>query len=1744
MIRSNVAGLFRRFTRNAKLRQSSIKNRPYRRDLLGLLRLEDRTVPANLLGTTANNFAVLGGSTVTNTGPSVITGDLGVGPGTAITGFPPGLVLAPGIMHSADAVALQAQSETTTAYNLLAGLPATSTLTGQDLGGMTLIPGVYFFADIAQLTGTLTLDGQGDPNATFVFQIGSTLTTASSSTVVFVNGATQQEVYWQVGSSATLGTATQFAGNIVALTSISFGTGASISCGRALARNGAVTLDTNIIVNNCANTPGSISGRKFDDLNGDGIEQLSESGLPGVTVYLDANSNNIFDAGETSVVCDVNGFYTFPNLPPGTDYLVREVQQSGLLQTTTNPLPITLTSGQNVTGINFGDFRLVSLGGQKFNDLNGNGVQDVNDTGVAGVTVFLDANGNGNLDNGEVSTVTDANGNYALANVGPGTFRIREVQPAGTVQTTTNPADVTTSSGSNISGIQMGNFSLVSLGGLKFSDLNGNGIQDANDTGLAGITVFLDANGNGTLDAGEVSTVSDANGNFVFANVGPGTFRIRQVQPVGTVQTSPNPSDIITSSGSDVGGVLFADFLLVSLGGLKFNDLNGNGIRDTNDTGVAGVVIFLDANGNGTLDAGEVSTITDVNGNFIFPNVGPGTYLIRELQPPGTVQTTVNPADIVTSSGSNVSGILFGNFVVASSSISGLKFNDLNGNGIRDANDVGVSGITVFLDANGNDTLDTGEVSTITDANGNYVFLNVGLGTFRVREVLPVGTVQTTVNPADIVISNVSNVNGVLFGNFSLVSLGGLKFNDLNGNGIRDANDNGVAGITVFLDANDNGTLDAGEVSTVTDANGNYVFTSVGPGTFRIREVQPTGTVRTTANPTDIVASSGTIVSSVLLGNFQLVSLGGLKFNDLNGNGIRDANDTGVSGVTIFLDTNGNGNLDAGEISTVTDANGNYLFTNVGPGTFRIREVQPAGTVQTSANPADIMTSSGSNVGGVLFGNFGISSISGLKFNDFNGNGIRDANDTGVANVTVFLDTNGNGTLDAGEVSTQTDANGNFIFPNVGPGTYLIREVQPLGTVQTTVNPANIVTSSGTIVSGVLLGNFQLVSLGGLKFNDLNGNGIRDANDTGVAAVTMFLDANGNNILDAGEISTVTDASGNYLFTNVGPGTFRIREVQPSGTVQTSVIPADIVTSSGSNVNGVLLGNFQLVSLGGLKFNDLNGNGIRDTNDSGVAGVTMFLDANGNGTLDSGEISTVTDVNGNYLFTNVGPGIFRIREVQPSGTVQTSVIPADIVTNSGSNVGSVLLGNFAFSSISGLKFNDHNGNGIRDVNENGVAGFTVFLDSNANGTLDAGEVSTVTDANGNFAFANIVPGAYRVREVNQLGWIRMTNNPPAFTVTSGVSATPLLFGNAQVMNIIMASKLTLTGQNMANNVLAMQAQFVADLYEKSLGRAPDLAGLNRYMRLLQAGFTPQAVADLFQTEVVDGSNPGGVGQLRVVGADFNGDGILDYATTPGKGVGPRVIVFNGADNTRLFDFFAYEPNFTGGVNLAAADITGDGKADIILGTEAGGGARVRVLDLANARTLADFFAYDSAFRGGVRVATGDFNGDGVIDVLTGAGSGGGPRVSAFNGVYLRAGTLNRIIDFFAMELSLRNGVFVAAGDFNNDGIDDIVTGSGAGGAPRVRVFDTTSLLSPGAKPVLLDDFFAGNTANRDGIRVSVKNVDGDARPDLVTSEGLSKSSRIRSFSGASFSAPLTPTEIDNSFLDFDNLTSFNGALVG
>ena len=225
--------------------------------LTGFFGLTGATQAVPLLGT-AQAFSVLGAAAVTNTGATTLWGDLGVWPGTSITGG--GSITLAGAVHQTDGVAQQAQADALGAYQVLGGLAAGVNLSGQDLGGMVLTPGVYDFANTAQLTGTLVLDYQHNANAQFVFRIGSALTTASSSVVSRINADGLDALYWWVGRSATLGSASLFAGTVLADQSVTLNTGASSLCGRVIALHAAVTLDNNTLAHDCQDQLGSGGG--------------------------------------------------------------------------------------------------------------------------------------------------------------------------------------------------------------------------------------------------------------------------------------------------------------------------------------------------------------------------------------------------------------------------------------------------------------------------------------------------------------------------------------------------------------------------------------------------------------------------------------------------------------------------------------------------------------------------------------------------------------------------------------------------------------------------------------------------------------------------------------------------------------------------------------------------------------------------------------------------------------------------------------------------------------------------------------------------------------------------------------------------------------------------------------------------------------------------------------------------------------------------------------------------------------------------------------------------------------------------------------------------------------------------------------------------------------------------------------------------------------------------------------------
>jgi hypothetical protein len=242
------------------------------------------------------------------------------------------------------------------------------------------------------------------------------------------------------------------------------------------------------------------------------------------------------------------------------------------------------------------------------------------------------------------------------------------------------------------------------------------------------------------------------------------------------------------------------------------------------------------------------------------------------------------------------------------------------------------------------------------------------------------------------------------------------------------------------------------------------------------------------------------------------------------------------------------------------------------------------------------------------------------------------------------------------------------------------------------------------------------------------------------------------------------------------------------------------------------------------------------------------------------------------------------------------------------------------------------------------------------------------------------------------------------------------------------------------------------------------------------------------------------GGVRVALADFNHDGIPDIVTAAGPGGGPHIKVFDGATFAVLRQFMAYDTDFRGGVYVAVGDVNGDGTPDIITGAGQGGGPHVKVFDGRTGVTIDSFFAYDATFRGGVTVAAGDVNGDGKADIITGAGQGGGPHVKVFSGA---TGALIR--QFMAFDTTLRGGVFVAAADLNADARADIVTGAGPGGPPQLRIFN-------GVNGALLTSFPAYDPAFLGGVRVAAYSIDSTGLPAVITAPGTGGGQGVRVFS--------------------------------
>ncbi|HUR53843.1 MAG TPA: VCBS repeat-containing protein, partial [Gemmataceae bacterium] len=287
-------------------------------------------------------------------------------------------------------------------------------------------------------------------------------------------------------------------------------------------------------------------------------------------------------------------------------------------------------------------------------------------------------------------------------------------------------------------------------------------------------------------------------------------------------------------------------------------------------------------------------------------------------------------------------------------------------------------------------------------------------------------------------------------------------------------------------------------------------------------------------------------------------------------------------------------------------------------------------------------------------------------------------------------------------------------------------------------------------------------------------------------------------------------------------------------------------------------------------------------------------------------------------------------------------------------------------------------------------------------------------------------------------------------------------------------------------------------------------------------------------------DPPFTGGVRVAAGDVNGDGVADLIVGTGPGIATKVRALSGADGSELFSIAPFEEAFKGGVYVAAGDLDGDGIDEIAISPDEGGGPRVMIFRGGSFARSADFFGIDDAnFRGGARVAFGDLNGDGRSDLMVAAGFGGGPRVTAYDGASIGSPAgLTTMFNLFVFEEALRNGAFVSAGDLDGDGVADVVAGGGPGGGPRVLGLSGADLTGGNlASPKVLVNFIAGDVDDRGGVRVAAKHLDSDDLADIVVGDGAGAGGRVKTYLGNDLAAGSTDPD-----LTFDATPGFTGGV--
>ena len=729
----------------------------------------------------------------------------------------------------------------------------------------------------------------------------------------------------------------------------------------------------------------AILGIKFNDRNADGIRQPGEEGLPNVSILLEpaTSTNGTFDAsaGEAVASTDANGAFSFVDLVPG-NYVLTETVPGGFRPTTPNPLGVNLTGNRNVN-VSFGNTALVGsrIVGCKYLDIDNDGFRDGDEPGIKNVRIYLDTNGNGQRDAGELNTLTDINGSWSF-DVTPGTYRVREErlrQPASPtsilrVQDTSVPPtvgpleqdfpqstppdsvpllDVTVRAGETFACAQVGNTPLYQIEVGKFQDIDRNGrrnvVNGVLEPPVARVPFILDLNENGRWDQGsEPIQITDVNGIVIFRDLFADTYPVLEIFPSvlpaavggGTpgninlpVPTTGNPA-LVSAPGPQARyqGTISRDQPLL--------------VADPSYTLRPNDPKFIDNNSDGVLQVGE-RPIAATGERPIFANT-PVPFPAPNPSP----SLFYTPVGINGGVGDN-SGV--GN---TRPNISIFKYNDLNANGRfnPEQGETGLNGVQVFLDLNNDGQFQSATEPTATTRDlatnerpdivgaasraGRNVFTNLAPGNYTVREIVPNNFFATT--PAAVSVALNTQDANVTFANTPASNITGCKFEDFNQNDYRDGNEPFINGVIVYLDLNRDGARQQNEPFQTTSGFGTFAFNNLAPGTYSLREElspEQQNFVQTTP-PLDIVLGPNQTFTCALIGNTRFYDLLVPKFRDDNRNGVRDANEPPLADIPFTLDLNGNGRYDpATETLVRTDANGIARFVGLLPDTYSVLEV-------------------------------------------------------------------------------------------------------------------------------------------------------------------------------------------------------------------------------------------------------------------------------------------------------------------------------------------------------------------------------------------------------------------------------------------------------------------------------------------------------------------------------------------------------------------------------------------------------------------------------------------------------------------------------------------------------------------------------------------------------------------------------------------------------------------------------------